>query len=1680
MRSESKAPVQSLCCGARCGVCRELRRFCGFRHGHVAWQHHRGGVTNTFSSMKTEGEAEGREVGDESEVDEQTLPGTVAHAHDATEEQTLPGPAPGTWSLRRKSLEAAHTNILALEKAAAENGVSPVADTTDSSGNVPRSRQHWQQIWTAAADSPWERGDAGSGSDDEEYWTNRVTEESQSVPPTEEELRGEGAPSSTLSAVVEEDQPQPLAPLTIEVPGPTQQSDPDLPPPTTPGAAMAGLAMAKNLAERKKRQIVQSTFKVKRGSLGRAVSREPGQRSSMHLRMHKDASGDLRSESGELVKTQTATAAGRGHSGLSALFVAGDGDITMEMNSGSHGQLEFESGRRVINTEASSIVEAKQAKFVRLQVPEVKRFRELPPADQQARVRVLRELADFIRYAWRLKVPSVIYSVTGSATSFTLRPKYQEAFAQSLLHATRNTNAWVFTGGTNQGVMKLVGDALGDQRRMETVIAVATWGVVHGRTDLDKLEGDDEPRKCLEHCTVEIHGLEKLGHENAREDRLSQLYGECGVVVDLTVGLDPDDPSGSWETSRGRIICYITFTTEAAAERACENQVRTRKGGPASRKHLSIQMCTGAWSPEDKGIKGEHAAKILASRGSVALPYVYKGKRTANEGVRGASLDRNHSHYLLVDDGSEAQYSKETEIMNELIQFFSFRDDMMTCSSADLTNEIRKRPRETKRSIPVVCLVHGGGMNSVQVVMNHIECHDPILIIRESGRAADLLSEWKLLSDERRRMLVRGQEPWQENAKMRARARSWMMKEVRRWRHADKDKGDSGEDSPELQAEIDGFITQLDRIVEYPDLHFVDVSAEDSKHAGAGAQLDKASTAILPTVLQSIANSSTVTHKVKLPLAIRYNDTKMIKQILRDEGLTMKSGGDELSADARPLLFAVFYDQADIASELLDCGFDMQAIDQLILLELNQNAQMTKLDRLETKKEDIPCPPSWEEQRRHEISLSATFVERAQWEGGDMSTEDKYEAQMQRVRQDWKEIAREQQLLIAKKAASAVTWDKLPLLPGWSFQVIARVGQCTRKQGESGAFSVRRRLGMPAGNWYQLKSTKLQSKTKSTEVWVKLVSAVEPFETYSGRIISPDEAKKCVMQKHTNNDYDLEEVLWDKYLWILVDEECVGQVLLKQVKVDEVSSALVINSPGRWPSPQGSPDLEALYKATKSTMAPWYSLDEVEPGVPWWQHLIATEERCTHRVLETGLSPLLRVFWAIVTERNDIADLLYNRLNCGDRFVSAFLCSWTYRKMNPTSEANLQLAMEWDKKATQNLLQMEIGGKVPACVFDEFVYFGLREEEYANSAQDGEVTQYAMLSPAAKRQNALLRSALLLMGCHPQEPKTRVDLAILSENKAYMAQRSTQQFLRNLWVSSSWNGKWSDSWTSVSPRQKWMFHTLGWVVFLLFYWYVYVSMPYVHSKPPDHWYGKPNFAEVFFWSWVLTNINGEIRQATDDFDSFRDYRRGTGNGNDMIIIFLFVLAFSCRVLSLAMIQSQTELGTEGWQLCSDAVPPANRPWACSIYSCNEWLLGINYIFCIQRLLLMLTIYRRIGVLYEIILTILQDDVGPFLIMLLLFIWSFEVAAHFFSWTLGERHLGARQEEEGFRGWFRGFGTHLSVLGLDTSEYSTLFDVHQGLPTWDIPNSQWLMYRVVFQIVFFFITVIVLMNLLIAM
>eukprot|EP01043_Picozoa_sp_COSAG02_P102155 COSAG02_NODE_38181_length_432_cov_0.924925_1_plen_144_part_11 len=135
--------------------------------------------------------------------------------------------------------------------------------------------------------------------------------------------------------------------------------------------------------------------------------------------------------------------------------------------------------------------------------------------------------------------------------------------------------------------------------------------------------------------------------------------------------------------------------------------------------------------------------------------------------------------------------------------------------------------------------------------------------------------------------------------------------------------------------------------------------------------------------------------------------------------------------------------------------------------------------------------------------------------------------------------------------------------------------------------------------------------------------------------------------------------------------------------------------------------------------------------------------------------------------------------------------------------AGEQQAKKWDMKAYQQLTDLEVNGRVPSCVFDGYVYFGLKEEQYALTGKEGELSMFALLSDQQRENNAKLRSALVLMGCDEESPKTRVDLAIISENKAYMAQRSTQDFLDLLWASSSSNGKWSDALLGISPRLKW-------------------------------------------------------------------------------------------------------------------------------------------------------------------------------------------------------------------------------------------------------------------------------------
>ncbi|XP_070535546.1 transient receptor potential cation channel subfamily M member 2-like [Ptychodera flava] len=104
------------------------------------------------------------------------------------------------------------------------------------------------------------------------------------------------------------------------------------------------------------------------------------------------------------------------------------------------------------------------------------------------------------------------------------------------------------------------------------------------------------------------------------------------------------------------------------------------------------------------------------------------------------SLDPNHTHFILVDDGRVHDYSTATELRGKIEKAIS---------------EYNKKPDKGEIRVPVVCLVLEGGPGTLGEVASATKNGTPTVIIEGSGRAADLLA-WAIRN---------APEPYREDSK---------------------------------------------------------------------------------------------------------------------------------------------------------------------------------------------------------------------------------------------------------------------------------------------------------------------------------------------------------------------------------------------------------------------------------------------------------------------------------------------------------------------------------------------------------------------------------------------------------------------------------------------------------------------------------------------------------------------------------------------------------------------------------------------------------------------------------------------------------------------------------------------------------------------------------------------------
>lgn len=90
-------------------------------------------------------------------------------------------------------------------------------------------------------------------------------------------------------------------------------------------------------------------------------------------------------------------------------------------------------------------------------------------------------LSSYMSHTWQLAKPDVLITVAGGHEDFDLPPRLIAALASGLASATAAVHAWIITGGSDTGVMKLVGDIRQRNDINAPLIGFVPWGVVHER-----------------------------------------------------------------------------------------------------------------------------------------------------------------------------------------------------------------------------------------------------------------------------------------------------------------------------------------------------------------------------------------------------------------------------------------------------------------------------------------------------------------------------------------------------------------------------------------------------------------------------------------------------------------------------------------------------------------------------------------------------------------------------------------------------------------------------------------------------------------------------------------------------------------------------------------------------------------------------------------------------------------------------------------------------------------------------------------------------------------------------------------------------------------------------------------------------------------------------------------------
>lgn len=205
----------------------------------------------------------------------------------------------------------------------------------------------------------------------------------------------------------------------------------------------------------------------------------------------------------------------------------------------------------------------------------------------------------------------MLISITGAAQGFRMQPHVHDVVNQGIVKAAKKTDAWLVTGGTDTGVMKLVGEAVRKADVDVPVIGVTPWLAVYGR---EQLERDTQPSSP---SSVSTEADDMVRREAEAED---------GGRVRFYRRTKPDDHMGvALQPNHTHFLLVDTphvqgkspFGTEIPFRMAFERQVHDEKSVPT----VVVVLNGGVGSLQIvlQAVKDETPVVLINDSGGIAL-----------------------------------------------------------------------------------------------------------------------------------------------------------------------------------------------------------------------------------------------------------------------------------------------------------------------------------------------------------------------------------------------------------------------------------------------------------------------------------------------------------------------------------------------------------------------------------------------------------------------------------------------------------------------------------------------------------------------------------------------------------------------------------------------------------------------------------------------------------------------------------------------------------------------------------------------------------------------------------------------------------------------------------------------------------------------------------------------------